>query len=102
MYKKEKSINLNEQKKFIITEEGLFYSNFSDHFIATLFTMEGSDHYSEYLVWLRENYGITVGQPQPDSAGNTAENSVGIYIVNYRKYLSDMREKLERDKGKAK
>ena len=97
---KEKSINLNNQEKSIITEEGLFYSNFSDSFKAALATIEGSPSYSEHLVWLSENYGIKVGQPQPDTAGNIAENSIGIYIVDYPKYLSDMKEKLEQNKGR--
>lgn len=87
-------------KNIIITEDGLFYTNFSDRFQAALATIEGSDFYSEYLVWLRENYGIKVGNPQPDSNGKMPEDSrvCGIYIVNYQKYLSDLNDTIKKSR----
>lgn len=97
---------MNEQnEKNIITEEGLFYSNFSDRFQLGLATIDGSNNYSEYLVWLRDNYGIKVGKPQPQSNGQIPMDgrTVGIYIVDYQKYLSDIQEKLGKltiDNGK--
>lgn len=85
---------LNIEKNNIITEDGLFYTNFSDRFRAGLATIEGSDSYSEYLAWIKENYGIKVGNPQPDSNGKISEDSrvCGIYIINYQKYLSDLND----------
>lgn len=87
-------------KNIIITEDGLFYTNFFDRFQAALATIEGSDFYSEYLVWLRENYGIKVGNPQPDSNGKMPEDSrvCGIYIVNYQKYLSDLNDTIKKSR----
>lgn len=82
-------MEVNEEKKRIITEAGLFYSNF-DRFKFNLFLMPDSDCYSENLVRLRDEYGIVVGEQQPDSAGQTHENTIGVYIVDYPRYLRDL------------
>ena len=66
-----------------------------------LFFIPDSEYYSEYLVSLRNNYGIKVGKPQPDSSGNIAKNIVGVYIIDYERYLSDMEEKFQTTKGKG-
>lgn len=88
---KNNEIKIKENNKIIITEDGLFYSNFSDRFKADLATIEGSDFYSEYLVWLKENYGIKVGEPQLYTNGKMPEDSrvCGIYIVDFKRYLAD-------------
>lgn len=84
-----KEIKTNNEGKIIITEDGLFYSNF-DRFRFPLFLLPGSDCYSENLVQLRDTYGLAVGEQQPDSAGQTHENTIGVYIKDYKKYLSDL------------
>lgn len=79
-----------------ITKDGLFYSNFSDRFQLALATIPDSEYYSEHLVKLRDTYGITIGKPMPDSNGNLPSDSrvIGVYIVNYRKYLIDKKSEL--------
>lgn len=88
---------VNKNLDNIITEEGLFYSNFSDRFRAGLATIEASNYYSEHLVWLRDNYGIRVGKPHPYPNGEMPKDSrvVGVYIVDYPKYLKDKQEQLQ-------
>lgn len=84
------------EKKRIITEDGLFYTNYSDRFKLASATVEGTEYYSEYLVWLREKYGIKVGKPQPYANGEMSEdsNACGVYIVDYQRYLADTKEKI--------
>ena len=79
----------NKKQKIIITEKGLFYSNF-DRFKFNLFLMPDSEYYSERLAKIREDYGIAIGEQQPDSAGETHENTIGVYIVDYKRYLSEL------------
>ena len=87
----------NTQK---ITEDGLFYSNF-DRKKFPLFLMPESENYSEYLVWIKDNYGIKIGRPQLDSAGSVTRNTIGIYIVDYERYLSDINKGLHADETKG-
>lgn len=91
-----KEYNELDTKESIITEDGLFYSNFSDRFRLVLATIEASDKYSEYLVWLRDTYGIKIGKPY-HSNGTISENDreIGVYIVDYQRYLSDRQRKLD-------
>lgn len=76
-------------KKRIITEQGMFYSNF-DRLMLPSFFLEDSSHYSKHLVAIRDKYGVVVGIQQPDSKGKTHDNTVGLYIVNYQDYLNDL------------
>ncbi len=86
-------------EKFIINEDGLFYSNF-DRLALPLYLIEGSESYSENLVKLRDIYGIKIGEQQPTN-GEMIDGLIGVYIVNYQKYLSDLREKQKADSNKA-
>lgn len=88
---------ISQNEKSIITDEGLFYKNYSDRFKAGLAVTKGSDTYDEHLVWLKENYRIKVGKPQPKQLEELSEESIGIYIVDYVKYLSDMKDNEEND-----
>lgn len=81
--------NEKEHNKRIITEEGLFYSNF-DRLKLPLSLIEGSKSYSENLVRIRDTYGLKVGEQQPDASGMIHENTVGVYIVDYQRYLMDL------------
>lgn len=81
--------NEKEHNKRIITEEGLFYSNF-DRLKLPLSLIEGSASYSENLVRIRDTYGLKVGEQQPDASGMIHENTVGVYIVDYQRYLMDL------------
>lgn len=81
-----------EREKYIITEDGLFYANFSDYFKVELATNPESGYYSENLVWLKERYGIRIGKPQA-SRENFEKNGVGVYIINCKDYLRDQRDK---------
>lgn len=80
-----------ENDNYIITEDGLFYSNFSDWFELGLSTIPESENFNATLVWLRENYGIKIGKAQPYPNGTVPTDSrvCGVYIVNYQKFLSD-------------
>lgn len=82
-------------RKHIITEKGMFYSNF-DRLKLPLFFLEDSDYYSKDLVAIRDKYGVAMGIQQPDSAGNTHENTVGLYIINYQEYLDDLNPSQEK------
>jgi len=86
--------NEGQQQKYIITEDGLFYTNYSDRFKAGLATIPESENYSEYLVYLRENYGIKIGKPQYNSNVDIPKNdmSVGVYIVDCSRYLKDIQQ----------
>ncbi len=83
------------QQKRIITEQGLFYSNF-DKFKFNLFLLPDSDYYSENLVKLRDEYGLVIGEQQPDATGQMHENTIGIYIKDYSRYLSDKEKQSEK------
>lgn len=82
----------SKEAKRIITDRGLFYSNF-DRFKFNLFLMPDSEYYSEHLVMLRDTYGIVIGEQQPDAEGNIHENTIGVYIEDYPRYLSDLDDK---------
>ena len=79
----------------IVTDDGLFYSNFTDSFRVGLAIIPGTDTYSEYLVWLKENYGIKISKPQKYPGMKKDTMSVGVYIVNYQKYLKDLESKYD-------
>lgn len=84
----------NDFKKRIITADGLFYCNYFV-FNYVLATIQKSDNYSEYLIRLRDNYGIKVREPHYSNAEMpTDSRTIGVYIVNYKKYLSDIQKKL--------
>ncbi len=85
----------NRESKRIITDQGLFYSNF-DKFRFNLFLMPDSEYYSEHLVMLRDTYGIAIGEQQPDANGESHENTIGVYIVDYPRYLSDLDDKYKK------
>ncbi len=100
--------------KRIITEDGLFYSNYDKETFTTIGDPEGKydpdrvllfslrpEKFSEDLLYLRETYGIKIGKPQPWSNGVVSDNQVGVYIVDYKRYLSDMQEKYLASKGKS-
>lgn len=74
----------------IITKDGLFYSNF-DRFELPSYLISSSKNYSENLIFLRNKYGIKIGQAQPDNTGHIIENTIGVYIVDYNSYLSDIK-----------
>ncbi|MDE6292729.1 MAG: hypothetical protein K2L98_03520 [Bacilli bacterium] len=82
----------SRETKRIITEKGLFYSNF-DKIKFNLALMPDSEYYSRYLVRLRDEYGIAIGEQQPDSNGETHENTIGVYIVDYQGYLRELNAK---------
>lgn len=82
-------------KKRIITEQGMFYSNF-DRFLLPLFFLKDSEYYSESLVAIRDKYGVAIGAQQPDKAGKRHENTVGLYIVNFQEYLDDLHHSQEK------
>lgn len=46
----------------------------------------------KYLIWLKENYGLNIVKPQPYTNGAMPEDScvIGVYIKDYKKYLSDL------------
>lgn len=82
----------SKETKIIITEIGLFYSNFDkDNFDLCL--SPESECYSRNLARLRDDYGIAIGEQQVDSTGETSENTIGVYIVDYQRYLSELNAK---------
>lgn len=77
----------------IVTDDGLFYSNFGDYSRVQAATISGTSTYSRHLVWLKENYGIKVGKPQKYPGMREDTKLVGVYIVDYEKYLKDLESK---------
>ena len=90
-----KKILLEKQKELlqktnpIITEDGLFYSNFSDRFQVALRFVQGAKTYSSHLVNLKNQYGIKISKPYNPDNTKMSSTAVGVYIVNFEKYLQD-------------
>lgn len=78
---------MEKKSETIITTDGLFYSNF-----GSITSFESSSRSDKYLIWLKENYGLNIGKAQPYINGAMPEDShvIGVYIKDYKKYLSDL------------
>lgn len=78
----------------------MVYFNFSDRFKLGLATIPGSKYYSKHLVRLKDTYGIAIGKAMPYSNGDLPLDSrvIGVYIVNYQNYLSDLKDGLIQSK----
>lgn len=87
----------------IITDDGLFYSNYDKELFMTPGDPDGKYdpdrtllfslcpwNFSQELLKIREKYGVKVGKPQPWSNGVISDKQVGVYIVDYKKYLKDI------------
>lgn len=89
----------------IITEDGLFYSNYDKQSFTTIGDPDGiydfdrtllfslvPEKFPASILYLRKTYGLKVGKPQPWSNGVVSDNQIGLYIIDYERYLNDMRE----------
>lgn len=66
----------------IVEGYGYFYSNYDSRDPNLPNLIENSE--------LAENYGIVIGPQQADQLGNKHNNTVGIYIEDYERYVSDL------------
>ncbi len=94
---------INKNNKYIITEDGLFYSNYDKKLFTTIGDTNAiidpdrvllfslcPDKFSKELLRIKELYGVKIGKPQPMSNGVINDNQVGVYIVDYKRYLNDL------------
>lgn len=80
-------------KEQIITQDGLFYKNFSST-EYTLSLLEGSESYSPELIYISDNYGLKRGVEQEPKIDN-GQFSFGLYIVDWQNYLEDTKNKIK-------
>lgn len=97
--------NTDREITRIITEDCLFYSNYDKQLFTTIDDPDGIydsdktlwfslvlEKFPVSIVYLRKTYRLKVGKPQPWSNGVVSDNQIGLYIVDYERYLNDIRE----------